>query len=275
MRGRIPYSKAEMKWLEKHRAMIISDYHAAFCAAFGRSDVAAIHLHSLRKRKGWKVGRIPGRFVGRKQKRRMPVSDAEVAWLRKSGAVPISECHRQFCVTFSRADLTAEQLHSLRKREGCRTGRTGHFAKGAVPANKGKKMPYNSNSARTRFKPCQLPHNTKHDGHERIDKQTGFVLVRVSERNPWTGGASCYLPKQIVLWRKKHGAIPGGMVLKCKGDKLNTDPSNWELIPRGMLPRLNNRWGRDYDSAPAEVKPTIMAVAKLEHALTEKRRSRC
>jgi hypothetical protein len=64
------------------------------------------------------------------------------------------------------------------------------------------------------------------------------------------------------------------MVLKCKGDCLNTDPSNWELIPRALLPRLSGRFGRGYDDAPSELKPTIMAVVKLEQQLYEKRRGR-
>jgi hypothetical protein len=55
------------------------------------------------------------------------------------------------------------------------------------------------------------------------------------------------------------------MCLKCLGEKSNTDPSNWMLIPRGLLPRLNGKSGRNYDAAPAELKPIIMATAQLEH----------
>ena len=55
-RSRIPYSPAEMRWLEENRLMVIGDYHRAFVEAFGRADVTAAHLHGLRKRKGWKVG---------------------------------------------------------------------------------------------------------------------------------------------------------------------------------------------------------------------------
>ena len=72
------------------------------------------------------------------------------------------------------------------------------------------------------------------------------------------------------MWQQAHGPIPEGMALKCKTDRLNTDPSNWELIPRALLPRLNGRFGRGYDQAPDELKTTIMAVAKLEHQLGEK-----
>jgi hypothetical protein len=260
--ARILYSQAEMNWLSDNREMIISDYHRAFCDAFRRTDVTAAHLHGLRKRVGWKVGRAPGRFAGR----HLLFSKGEIAWLRENCTETISDYHAGFCATFSRADISARQLFRLRKSEGWKTGRTGHFKKGGAPANKGKKMPFNANAARTQFKPGQLPQNTKFDGHERVDKQTGFTLIRVSETNPWTGAATRYLPKQLVLWRAQHGPLPEGMVLKCKGDPANPDPSNWEAIPRGMLPRLNGK-RRSYDAAPDSLKPTIMAVAKLEHRL--------
>ncbi len=53
----IKYSAAEMAWLEENRLKVISDYHRAFVEAFGRGDVSAVNLHSLRKRNGWKTGR--------------------------------------------------------------------------------------------------------------------------------------------------------------------------------------------------------------------------
>lgn len=45
---------------------------------------------------------------------------------------------------------------------------------------------------------------------------------------------------------------------------MNTTARNWELMPRALLHRLNGRFGRGYDSASPEVKPTILLVAKLE-----------
>lgn len=64
-------------------------------------------------------------------------------------------------------------------------------------------------------------------------------------------------------------------VLKClDGDKLNCAPSNWIAVPQGMLPRLNGNSGRDYDKAPAELKPTILAIAKLEHKAREARKGK-
>lgn len=205
MRGHpITYTDKEMAWLSENRTMVIGDYHAGFCAAFGRNDVSAANLHSLRKRKGWK------------------------------------------------------------------TGRTGTFEKGIVPHNKGKPCAPGTggrhpNARRSQFKKGQEPHNTKYLGHERINKD-GYVEISVAETNPHTGYERRYVHKHVHLWTQKNGPVPEGYALKClDGDKSNTDPSNWELVPRALLPRLNGRFGRGYDTAPAELKPVILAVAKLEH----------
>lgn len=268
---RIPYSPAEMQWLADNRAMIISDYHRAFCTAFDRTDVTAVHLHSLRKREGWKVGRAPGRFAGRKQGRRLPFSNAEIEWLRNNSTKPIADYLGGFCSEFSRTDLSADQLHALRKREGWRTGRTGRFDKGSVPANKGKNMPFNANSAKTQFKKGSrtgvAAEIYRPIGYEMI--RDGYLVRKIHDGRPMQ---SRWRAVHLLNWEKLHGPIAEGMALKCKGARSNADPSNWEMVPRSMLPRLNNRWGRNYDEAPAELKPTIMAVARLEHGLSERRK---
>lgn len=273
MKGaRIPYSCAEMKWLADNRTMVISDYHHDFCAAFARTDVTAIHLHSLRKRKGWKVGRAPGRLAGRKLRRRMPVSSIEVEWLRVNCTKPIADYHAGFCAEFSRTDLVAEQLHSLRKREGWRTGRDGRFDKGSVPWSKGKKLPYNAGSARTQFKKGCVRSGKAIElyrpiGSERIH-ESGFLERKIHDGFPMQ---SRWKFVHRIEWEKVIGPVPDGMVLKCRGDKRDTSPTNFDLVPRGVLARLNKR-GRGYDHAPAELKPTIMALAKLEHHVGQKSR---
>jgi len=265
-RSPISYSPAQMAWLEANRTLVISDYHRAFCEAFGRSDVSAAHLHGLRKRKGWKVGRAPGRLAGRHR----IFSSIEIAWLRGNCTLPICDYHKQFCAAFRRADISVDQLYRLRKSKKWKTGRTGRFDKGAVPWSKGKKLGNNPGSARTQFRAGQKPHNTKYAGHERIATH-GYIEISVEQTNPHTGFERRYVLKHRWLWEQMHGPIPPDMVLKCRGDHLNTDPSNWELVPRSLLPRLNGRFGSGYDDAPDELKPAIMAVAKLEHRLREKK----
>ena len=270
-RAAIPYSPTEMAWLEANRMMIISDYHAAFVAAFGRHDVSASHLHGLRKRKGWKVGREPGRTKGR----RLKYSEAEITWLRENCALPLADYYRAFQAAFARSDVSAAKLHSLRKREGFKTGRTGRFEKGRPSPMKGRICPpgeggRHPNAIAAQFKKGHLPHTYRGPGHESVDED-GYVWIVIDRPNPWTGAATWRVHKHRYLWEEANGPVPEGMVLKCIGDRGNCDPANWELVPMGLLPRLNGKSGRNYDRAPAVLKPTIMAVAKLEHAVRASR----
>jgi hypothetical protein len=266
-----------MAWLEANRTMVISDYHRAFSAAFDRPDITALHLHGLRKRRGWKTGREGDRYKGRHRR----FSHEEMAWLQANHALPIGEYHSAFLAMFSREDVRPQNLHALRKRMGWKTGRTGCFEKGQVPFNKGVPCPpgkggRHPNARKTQFKKGNVSHTYRGPGHERIDSKDGYVILIVAERNPWTGAATRPVHKHRWLWEQKNGPLPKGMALKClDGDKTNTDPSNWEMVPRAVLPRLNggrNKRHVAFDDAPAEIKPTIMAVAKLEHQARERRR---
>lgn len=278
MRGRpIVYSDAEMAWLEANRMMVISDYHRAFVAQFGRAEISALNLHGLRKRKGWKTGREGDRFKGRHRK----YSAEEMAWLQVNHTLPIADYHAAFVATFAREDVHPQTLHALRKRMGWKTGRTGQFVKGQVSHNKGMRCPEgvggrHPNSRKTQFKKGQEPHNTKYLGHERINKD-GYIEISVAETNPHTGYERRYVHKHVYLWTLKNGPVPKGHALKClDGDRLNTDPSNWEAIPRGILPRLNGGKATRvmaYDSAPAELKPALLTIAKIDHRIKQKRGS--
>ena len=140
--------------------------------------------------------------------------------------------------------------------------------------NKGKKMPFNENSARTQFKKGGLPHNHRGAGHERICPKDGYVILIVAERNPWTGAETRPVLKHRWLWEKANGPIPSGQVLKClDGDKTNCDPGNWELVSQSMLPRLaGGRKGKGYDQHAPELRPTVLAIAKLEDKAREAKR---
>jgi hypothetical protein len=277
-RGRIPYSAKELAWLEANRFMVMSDYAAAFNAKFGR-DLTPEHLKSLRVRMGWRVGRAG--FAAKMKGASKAYTPAEIAWLEENKALPIKEYTDRFNAAFGR-DVHEGKLHALRKRRGWRTGRTGQFVKGQESHNKGKKMPpgvggNHPNARKTQFKKGQLPHNTKYLGHERVNVD-GYVEISVDQRNPHTGYERRYVLKHLWLWEQKNGPVPKGHCLKClDGNRLNTAPSNWEPIPRSMLPRLvRGKWGQgfNYDSAPDELKPAIMATAKLKHAVREKRKGR-
>jgi hypothetical protein len=202
-------------------------------------------------------------------------SSAELAWIEANCRLPIDELHRQFCETFGRADASTVNLHSLRKRKGWSTGRSGRFEKGMVPPNKGKKMPFNPNSARTQFRKGErrgvAVRLYKPVGTERISKD-GYRERKIHDGLPLQ---SRWRAVHLIEWEAIHGRIPSGHALKClDGDKHNCDASNWELVPRALLPRLNGRFGRNYEGASPEAKPTILAIAKLEHRSRELRKQR-
>ena len=279
MRGqRIHYSADEMEWLEANRSMIISDYHREFVARFGRGEITALNLHGLRKRKSWFVGRKPGRFFGRHRK----FSPEEMAWLQSNSMLVIGEYHASFLAQFGRDDVTAQNLHALRKRKGWKTGRSGQFAKGQEPFNKGKPCPEGKggrhpNARKTQFRKGNHPHNTQYLGHERVSKD-GYVEISIDETNPHTGFERRYVLKHLYLWEKKNGSVPNGMCLKAiDGNRQNTDPENWILIPRGVLPRLNGGKATRimaYDTAPDDLKPALLTLARVEQKASELRKRR-
>ncbi len=205
--------------------------------------------------------------------RQIIYSGRELAFIERRCTMNRRELHAKFLAKFDRPDVSVIHLNALCKRKGWFTGRTGQIVKGSVPHNKGKQHPAgrSAGAARHHFKKGNLPHNTNYLGHERVSKD-GYVEISVDEANPHTGFERRYVLKHRWLWGKQRGPIPEGMALKCKGDKTNCEPSNWELIPRALLPRLGGRFGRGYDAAPTELKPTIMAVVKIEHQIRERRR---
>tara|TARA_R110001592_G_scaffold104697_1_gene294565 strand:- start:63998 stop:64651 length:654 start_codon:yes stop_codon:yes gene_type:complete len=197
--------------------------------------------------------------------RAITYSKDELAFIAARKLLPRRELHAAFVKAFDREDVSLTNFKALCKRKGWMTGRTGQFDKGHRPSNKGQRRPYNANSAKHQFKKGNVPPNTKYAGHERVSRD-GYVEISIEETNPHTGFERRYVHKHRYLWEQANGPIPKGMVLKClDGNKQNTDPSNWKLLSRALLPRLNGHHGRGYDDAPAELKPTILAVAELEH----------
>jgi len=197
----------------------------------------------------------------------------QLAFIKRRRKMSRRELHAAFIRKFRRREITLDALKQLCRRKGWKTGRDGRFEKGIVPANKGKKMPYNANSARTRFKKGGRTGRAnqiyKPIGSERLCKD-GYRERKIHDGLPMQ---SRWRAVHLLNWEAVNGPIPRGHCLKSlDGTKTNTDPENWELIPRALLPRLNGRYGRGYDDAPADLKPTIMAVAKLEHQLRESHR---
>lgn len=195
----------------------------------------------------------------------------ELAWIERHKDWSRAEAHRAFCNLFGRPEISFGAYCALCKRKGWKTGRTGCFVKGQVPLNKGKPM-----SAATRAKVAatmfskgdrsgRAAQNYKPIGTVRLNDD-GYLERKIHDGLPMQ---SRWRLLHLLNWEAIHGPVPEGMCLKnLDGDRQNTDPSNWQLIDRALLPSLNGgSWGGiAYDAAPAEVKPALMALAKLRVA---------
>lgn len=273
MKGRcVQYSAKELAFIESHRALSRRALHEVFVARFGRHDVTLDHLKSLCTRRGWLTGR----------ERWTPDEDALLRTLYPdlSTEEVARRLGRTVCGVYGHANTlglakSAVYLASpaaCRLRRGDNVGAAFRFEKGHAPANKGLRRPgwATGRMKETQFTKGQAGHNWKPIGSERLVDGYRYTKIADVRRVPWTVN---WKPTHILQWEALHGPMPADTVLKCLGDRLNTDPSNWDLIPRAMLPRLNGKYGRDYDSAPSELKPIIMAAAKLQHAAVARRRA--
>ena len=200
----------------------------------------------------------------------------ELAWIEAHKDWPRTTLHAEFCAWFGRTDVTKVALTALCKRKGWLTGRTGQFEKGAPSRNKGKKLTaeVRAKCAATMFKPGLDPsaaRNYQPIGTERISRD-GYVERKIHDGLPLQ---SRWRLVHLLNWEAAHGAIPDGMCLKCRdGNRQNTEPSNWELIERRLLPVLNGGKRRHlaYDEAAPELKPALMALAKLRVARGDAKR---
>ncbi len=265
-RAPIHYSDEELAWIKACSDMPRADLHALFVSVYQRPDVQVQHIIALCKRKGWSAGPEGRR---RNAGKSLLFTADQVAWLRQNAALTRAEVADAFHAAFPGSTITAAQIISWRKNHKVRTGRTGRFEKGHEPWTKGRKLGSHPGSLATQFPPGQKPHNARPIGYEKLNGD-GYVLICVDRPNPFTGARTHMAFKHKELWIAANGPIPAGHVLKClDGDKTNCDPANWIAVPQGLLPRLNGKSGRNYDTAPAELKPVIMATARLEHKARE------
>lgn len=269
-RATIPYSAEELAWIKACSDLPRIELHALFVQIYRRKDVTVDHIKSLCSRNGWRAGPDGRR---RNLGKSLILTPDQTEWLRANASLARTEVHSAFLATFPGSTVTADQIVAWRKRNKVSTGRTGRFVKGGTSHNKGRKGFVAPGSEKGWFRKGNIPHTARGVGHESVDAKDGYVWIIVAQTNKHTGAATSRVMKHRWLWEQLHGPVPEGHRLKClDGNKLNTDPSNWEAIPHGLAPRLNSRFGRGYDQAPDEMKPTIMATAKLEHRLHEIRK---
>lgn len=263
MKGRaIRYSGAELRFVERRRLMPRHELHAEFVQRFRRRDVTLSHIKNLCTRFGWTTGRERWTRKDDAALRRLYPDTSTVEVADRLGRTVASTYGRAKYLGLKKSAAYLASPAACRLRRGDNIGAAFRFQKGNVPANKGLRRPGfgPGRMKQTQFKKGQRVWNWRPLGSERL--VDGYLYTKVSNRPrvPWTRN---WKPTHVLRWEKKHGRIPEGWALKClDGNRLNTKPSNWTAVPRAMLPRLS----RAYDTAPPELRPTILAIARVEHA---------
>ena len=159
------------------------------------------------------------------------------------------------------ADKTVRQIRTFLNNRGLATGITGRFVKNHQPWNKGTKGQGMTGANCKSFKKGHAPANRKPLWSERIGK-SGFIEMKVPERNPYTGFPTRYKHKHVWIWEQAHGPVPSGHVVAfLDGDNRNFGPDNLTLLTRTELLSANLH---GYKDQPTAVKPSVLALAKLE-----------
>ncbi len=154
---------------------------------------------------------------------------------------------------------TKDQIRSYTRNHGILSGRSGCFERGHKPWNTGTKGLVKPNSGN--FKKGGIPANRKRLWHERLSRD-GYILISVPETNPHTGYHRRYREKHVWLWEGENGPVPEGHALVFKdGNKTNCCMDNLILVSRSELLSLNLH---RYKDAPDELKPSILALARME-----------
>jgi len=158
-----------------------------------------------------------------------------------------------------RTHRSRSQIRNLVRNRKIRSGLTGQFRKGIIPWNTGTKGLTHANSGT--FKKGNIPANLRPVGSERYYWKYG-VLLKVAERNPYAGFPTRWKLKYVHIWEKANGPVPKGKVVAfIDGDNRNCDIKNLMLISRAELLRLNKH---EYKDTPSKLKPSVLALTKLE-----------
>jgi len=136
------------------------------------------------------------------------------------------------------------------------------FQPGNKPHNLGVKgWSPGGNNKKTQFKPGVKPHNYMPIGTERLSIY-GILQRKVTAN----GSNKDWVPVHVLLWRKRHGAVPEGHIVvfnnKCKQD---FRIENLELITLAENMRRNSM-----SQFPEELQKAIRMAGKLKRLINEK-----
>jgi len=164
-------------------------------------------------------------------------------------------------------NYTHSQIEAWYGRHKLNSGITGHFPKGHIPFNKGKKGIFLGGpiAEAAQFKKGHKAWNWVPVGSERVNAD-GYVDIKVADgkkQKNWKG-------KHILLWEAANGPVPAGhVVIFGDGNNRNFDPKNLILVSRKQLARLNQNGLIQND---VELTKTGIVIADICNKIGERKR---
>jgi len=261
------YTDEHLEFLRSgYLSMKIKDLAVAFNERFGM-DKTESQIKSSLQNHGIKCGRAPG---DRLMSRIRLFTEEQLQFTRDNYKDrSMLEMTALFNARFG-TGMSLKQIKTLVHNRGITSGRTGYFPKEHKPWNTGTKGLTRAN--KTSFKEGGAPPNRKPLGTERIDSKDGFILMKIAERDPYTGFPTRYKHKHVYVWEQAHGPVPKGMVVAfINGERTPCELENLMLISRAELLNLNRH---GYKDTPTELKPSVLALSTLQVKTWKREKSR-
>jgi hypothetical protein len=236
---------------------------ALFSKKFGVSR-GYIAIKSCITNHGFSCGRPPGNQAGTLRL----LSKKQDRFIRKNySRFPLTQLTARLNEKFGSA-FTLSQVRCYTRNHRIKSGRSGRFEKGLIPWNSGTKGMGICKGNSGNFKKGHIPANKRRLGSERIDSKDGYIMIKVRQHNPYTGLATRYRQKHVVVWERHNGPVPKGMCVFFKDqNKKNCSIRNLVLVTRSELVRLNQvGYARVADS----LKPSVLALSKLRVKIFER-----
>lgn len=256
MMARQRYTIEQVDFLKEHRLIPLKELTCLFNARFSTNKPMCC-IQAVFKNRGIRRGRkSPGKGNGTL----LAYTPEKLAWLRENYLLmSVKELAEAFNALF-KTSHTIDAIKATLSRNNMTSGRTGRFEKGLLPWNTGTKGVMKPNCGN--FRPGNEPSNRKPLGTERICSKDGFILIKVAETDPHNGFPTRYRHKHAWIWEQTHGPVPKGYVVAFRdGNKLHCEIENLMLVTRSELLCLNLH---NYKTTPAELKPSVLALARVE-----------
>lgn len=168
--------------------------------------------------------------------------------------------------------VTASRMKSFYHNHNMNSGITGHFQKGHIPANKGKKQTeFMSPEAiarteGTRFKAGGQPPNTLPIGTV-IEMKDGYLWFKVDDK-PKAKKRVNWIPLHEFIYQFWNGPVPKGCLVFFKNkNKRDFSRENLGLITRKELVRMNQK---DLITEYADITDSYLALTRLRNKIKEK-----